>query len=207
MHPADVGADLPQSHRKQVQPLEPDSLIGGYQHPPPLVEVHQVLLGADGGLRDPGALLHPAELFVLLAGHGGDGPVVHAVELGHRGGDGRQDALFLHPLPHHPGDELREQHGGVGGVEELLYHVAARALYMDVKALQLPLKGVQPLQRRTPVVFAGVQLLQGLGKASAAAAVHSLFQLDVLKMICHRLSPPHSTKVTVLAVVSTSTTR
>ena len=43
--------------------------------------------------------------------------------------------------------------------------------------------------------------------ASAAAAVHSLFQLDVLKMICHRLSPPHSTKVTVLAVVSTSTTR
>ena len=45
-------ADLPQGDGEEVQPLEADRLIRGHQHPAPLVELDQVVLGADGGLGE-----------------------------------------------------------------------------------------------------------------------------------------------------------
>ena len=50
VHPVDVGADLPQGDREQIQLLIADGLVGGHQHPPPLVELHQILLGFHLGL-------------------------------------------------------------------------------------------------------------------------------------------------------------
>ena len=44
--------DLPQGDREQIQLLIADGLVGGHQHPPPLVELHQILLGFHLGLGD-----------------------------------------------------------------------------------------------------------------------------------------------------------
>ena len=126
------------------------------------------------------ALLHVAQLLAVASGLGGNGAIVHAVKAGHGGGDVGQDVPLLHALAHRAGDVLREQHGGVGGAEKLLHHVAARALHLDIKALQLPLKGVQPLQTGALILLAGVLPLQHLAKAAARLLIHALVQLQVV---------------------------
>ena len=65
VHAADVRANLPQRYGEQVQPLEADGLIGRHQHPSPLVEPHQIFLGAHSGLGNLRPLLHPQQLLVL----------------------------------------------------------------------------------------------------------------------------------------------
>ena len=171
------------------------------------MQAHQILLRADGGLGNLRPLLHTLELFLLLRGNRGDGAVIQSVKIRDSGGDIRQDALLLHALAHHAAHELREQHSGFRGPEEFLHPVAARALDLDVKALELTLEGVQSLQRGALIALAGIKGLQRLGKAAAALTVHSLFQLQIFVMICHLSSPPYSTMVTVLAAVSASTAR
>ena len=39
--------------------------------------------------------------------------------------------------------------------EVFFHHVAARPLHLDIKALELPLKGIQPLQGGAPVLLRG----------------------------------------------------
>ena len=111
------------------------------------------------------------------------------LDFGDGGGDVRQDALLLHALTHHTGHEFREQHSGLRRPEELLHSIAARALHLDVKALELTLEGVQSLQRGALVVLAGVQSFQRLCKAAATLTVHTLFQFQIFIMISHILSP------------------
>ena len=188
MHPVDVGADLPQGHREEVQLLIPDGLVGGHQHPPPLVELHQIFLYLHRGAGDGGPLLHPAQL-LLLVGDGGDGAVVHPVEPGHRGGDGGQQVGLLHPLAHRPGHILGKEHRRVGGGEEFFHHIAAGPLHLDVEALELPLKGVQPLQGGALVLLGGILGLQHLGEGAPRLPIHPFLQLHRVKMICHRSIP------------------
>ena len=207
MHPADVSADLAQSHGKQVQPLEADGFIGCHQHPAALVQAHQIFLRADLGLGDLRALLHTLQRLLLLGGDGGDGAVIHPVKAGHGSGDIRQDAFLLHALAHHTGYKFGKQHCRLRIEEKLFHAVAADSLDLDVKAFQLALKSIHALQGGAVVMLAGIQLLQRLAEAVAAAAIHALFQLDVFKMISHIHSPPYSTKVTVLPAASTSATR
>ena len=193
MHPVDVGADLPQGDREQIQLLIADGLVGGHQHPPPLVELHQILLGFHLGLGDGGALLHPAQGPLVVGRHRGDGAVVHAVKPGDGGGDVGQEVGLLHALPHGAGDVLGEEDGGLAGGKELLHRVAARALHLDVKALELPLIGVQPLQRRALILLRGVLPLQHLGEGAARLVIHALFQSQVVKTISHISIPPFLT--------------
>ena len=184
-HPGDVCADLPQSDGKQVQLLVPHRLIGGHQHAPPLVELHQVGLDLDGGGGDGRPLVHRLQLLLVAPGLGGDGAVVHPFKAGGGGGDGGEQVGLLHALAHRAGDVLGEQHRRVGGAEELLHRVGARPLHLDVKALELPLEGVQPLQTGALVLLRGVQPLQHLGKGAARLLVHPLLQADGVKLIRH----------------------
>ena len=184
MHARDVRADLAQRHREEVQSLEADSLIGRDQHSAALVELHEIFLRADAGRRDARALLHALELLVVIRRNGRDRAVVHAVKIRHGRSDVGQDVAF-HALAHHAGDELREQHGRFARVEKLFHHVAARALDVDIKALELALKGVQPLERRALVVLARVERFEHLQKTSAVLAVHALFELHIFILISH----------------------
>ena len=152
------------------------------------MELHQILLRADGGRRKDRALLHAAQRLVVVRRHGRDGAVIHAVEVGRGRGDLGQN-IALHALTHHARNELGEQHRAVGRVEELLHHVAARALDVDVKALELTLEGVQALQCRAAVVFARVQAFEHSGKALAALGIHTLFELQIFIAVRH-FSPP-----------------
>ena len=45
---------------------------------------------------------------------------------------------------------------------------SARALHPDIKPFELPLIGIQPLQRSTPVLFRGVLPLQHLKERPAS---------------------------------------
>ena len=188
MHTGDVRADLAQGHGKQVQSLEADGLVARHEHTSALVELHQILLRADGGRRKDRALLHAAQRLVVVRRHGRDGAVIHAVEVGRGRGDLGQN-IALHALTHHARNELGEQHRAVGRVEELLHHVAARALDVDIKSLELTLEGVQPLHRRAAVVFARVQAFEHSGKALAALGIHALFELQIFIAVRH-FSPP-----------------
>ena len=186
MHTRDVRADLAQRHGKEVQSLEADRLIGRDQHSAALVELHKILLRADAGRRDTRALLHALELLVVIRRNGRDRAVVHAVKIRHGRSDVRQD-IALHTLAHHTGNKLREQHGAFARMEKLFHHVAARALDMNVKALELALKGIQALERRALIIFARVERFEHLQKALAALTVHTLFELHIFILICHVL--------------------
>jgi len=149
------------------------------------MELHQIALGTHGSLGELCALLYALETLFLLAGHGGDRAVVHAVKLGDGSGDGGEHIVLLHALAHHTGYKLREQHRGLRGAEELLHHVGAAALDMDIEALELPLEGVQALQGGTPIIFAGVGGLQHLREGLPGLAVHTLFQSHIVVSISH----------------------
>ena len=185
MGPGDVRADLPQGDGEQVQLLEPYRLIAGHQHPAPLLQLHQVGLHLDGGGGDGGALGHGLELFLLTPGLRGDGAVVHPVDFGDGGGDVGEDIPLLHPLADGAGDVLGEEHRGVGGAEEGLHRVAGLPLHLDVEPLELPLKGVQPLQAGALIPLAGVLPLQHLAEGPSRLPVHPLVQLQIVVIICH----------------------
>ena len=189
MHSCDVRADLTQRHGEEVQSLEADGLVGRHQHSAALVELHEIFLRADAGRGDARALLHALELLVIVRRNRRDGAVIHAVKIRHRRGDVGQD-IALHALSHHAGDKLRKQHGAFARVEKLFHHVAARALDVNVKALELALKGVQALERRALIIFARVERFQHLQKALSALAVHPLFELHVFILISHIPFPP-----------------
>ena len=63
-------------------------------------------------------------------------------------------------------------------MEELFHPAGVRAAHPDIKAFQLALVCVQPLQGSALVCIRGVQLLQQLRKAFAAYAVHAFFQVN-----------------------------
>ena len=180
-----MAADLPQRNREEIQTLKTDGLIGCHQHPSPLVELHQIALGPHGGLRQLRTLLHPFQALLLLAGYRGNGAVIHSVKLRGGSGDGRQHIVLLHTLPHHSGYKFRKQHRRLRSPEELLHHIRAAPLHMDVEPFQLPLKGVQSLQRRAPVVLAGVRRLQHLREGLSGLPVHPLFQSQIVESISH----------------------
>ena len=145
-----------------------------------------MLLGLHRCLGDGRTLHHVLQLLVRVGGDGVDGAVVHGVDDGGGSGNGRQDVVFLHALPDGAGDVLREQHGGVHGAEELLHGGRTRTLGADAEALQLPLKGVGAFQCGTPIVFAGIQRFQHLGKVHTLLPVHALFQFQIV--ITHLIS-------------------
>ena len=184
-HLGDVAADLAQSHGEQVQLLIAHRLIAGHQHPAPLAQLHQIGLDLNGGGGDGCALVYRLQLLAVPSGLGGDGAVVHSLEPGSGGGDGGEQVPLLHTLAHRAGNVLREEHCGVRSAEELLHRVGGGAPHLDVKALQLPLKGVQPLHAGPLILLGGVQPLQHLGKGAARLLIHPLFQLDGVAMICH----------------------
>ena len=70
-------------------------------------------------------------------------------------------------------------------MEKLLHHVAARALDVDVKALELTLEGVQTLERRALVALARVEAFKHLQKALPVLPVHTLFELHIFILIRH----------------------
>ena len=183
-----MGADLPQHNAEQIQLLEPQCLIGGHQHPAPLGQAHQMLLGLDLGLRNGSALGYVLQLLVGVGGVGIDGAVVHGVDDGGGGGDGGQNVVFLHALPDGTGDVLGEQHRGIHGGKELLHGRGASPLGPDAEALELPLEGVGALQGGAPVVLAGVQRFQHLGKAHPRLPIHTLFQSQIV--VAHFSFPP-----------------
>lgn len=181
----DVGANLPQSDGKQVQLLEADGLIAGHQHAAPLFQLDQVGLRLDGGGGNLGSLLYGLRLLVLAPGLGGDGAVVQAVDPCDGGGDAGEDVPLLNALAHGAGDVLGEEDGGVGGLEKDLHRVAGLPLHLDIEPLELPLKGVQPLQAGALVALAGVLPLQHLAEGTASLPIHPLVQLQVVVTVCH----------------------
>ena len=211
VHPIDVGPDLLQGHGEEVQPLELDGLVGGHQHPAPLVELHQVLLGGDPGLGDGRPLGHHFQGLVVGTGGRGDGPVVHAADAGLGGGEEGEDVALLHALTDRPGHIFREEDGRLPGGKELGDHIGVRPLHLDIKALELPLEGVQMLQRGPLVLLRGVALLQDFGKGGPGLAVHPLVQLHGFKLICHvshfLSGPSYRNRPMVLSAVFRFTTR
>ena len=137
--------------------------------------------------------------------------IIHAGDPGLRRRHQGQDVALLHPLAHRPGHILREQHRRLPAGKELGHHVRLGSLYLNIKALQLPLKGVQPLQRRALVLLRGVALLQHLGKRAPGFSIHPLVQLHRLKMIGHILpllsARSHRNRPMRLLSLSTCTTR
>ena len=132
------------------------------------------------GRRNGRSLRHIAQGLIGVLRLGVNGAVIHGIDDGGGGRNGGQDVLLLHALPDGPGDILREQHGGIHGPEELLHGRRTGPLCLDAEALQLPLEGIGALQGRAPIVFAGVQGFQHLGKGLALLAVHSLFQSQIV---------------------------
>ena len=113
------------------------------------------------------------------------GAVVDALHLGDRGHQVAEFAHTFHALAHCPGNVFREQGRAACGGEELLHRVGTSAADLDVKALELPLEGIQAFQCGAAVVFRAVQAFQYLGEGFAGDVVHSLFQCDRFKS-CHR---------------------
>ena len=93
------------------------------------------------------------------------------------------------------------------GVEEFFHQVRTSALHLDVKALELPLEGVQPLQGCAPVVLAGVQLLQCLGKRCSRCARTSPFPVSPFQNDKPCLSSLTVQMSHISAAVSTSTAK
>ena len=156
------------------------------------MQTYERLLHANGGRRDLRTLADVSELQLFLGRVRCDGTIIHAVEVRHRRGDIGQDILLLHALTHHARDEFGKQHGRIRRVEKLFHHVTARALNVDVEALELALERVQTLQRRTAVVFARVELLENFAEAFLTLTVHALFELDVFEIVSHFPNSPFS---------------
>ena len=135
----------------------------------------------DLGLRDDRTLADVAQALVVLGGCGVYGAVVHTVESGDGGGDGRQDVALLHARLYASGDVFGEQHRGLVSGEELLHGVAACASDLDVEALELTLESIHALKGGTLVVFVGVERLKHLLKALASLGIHSLVQFYLVE--------------------------
>ena len=130
--------------------------------------MHQIFLQADLGLRQEAALGHIGQGAVGGIGQGQNRAVVHRVDLGLCRHNGREDIPALHTLFHRRTDVGREQHRTLAGAEELLHRVAGAAAHMDVKALELALKGGELLQVGAAVIGRGVHLLQGTEETAPA---------------------------------------
>ena len=147
-----------------------------------------MLLGLDLGFGNGLALGNILQLLVRVRGITVDGAVVHGIDDGGGGGDGRKNVVFLHALPDGARDVLGEQHRGIHGGKELLHGRGASPLGPDAEALELPLEGVGALQGGAPVVLAGIQRFQHLGKAHTRLTIHTLFQFQIV--ITHFSFPP-----------------
>ena len=90
----------------------------------------------------------------------------------------RQHRL-LHAAADGTADELRKQHGAVGGGEKLFHTVAVRTADVNVETLQLALIGIQSCQRCFGIAAGGIHALQHLRKALACDVIHTLFQFQI----------------------------
>lgn len=120
--------------------------------------MNKVRLALDAGFGDKRALGNDLELLFVIARLAGYRAVVERVYDRSRRDYAREDIRLLHTLPDGAGDILGKEHGGVGGLEELVNNVAARSADLDIKALELALICVKSLERGTAVVLRGVYL-------------------------------------------------
>lgn len=167
--------------------------------------MNKVRLALDAGFGDKRALGNDLELLFVIARLAGYRAVVERVYDRSRRDYAREDIRLLHTLPDGAGDILGKEHGGVGGLEELVNNVAARSADLDIKALELALICVKSLERGTAVVLRGVYLFECAGEVTGSIETFSSLMLS--KAVILFSFQNQSMKLTVLAVVLTLNTR
>lgn len=120
--------------------------------------MNKVRLALDVGFGDKRALGDDFEFLFIVARLAGYRAVVERIYNRGRCDDAREDIRLLHTLPDGAGNILGEEHGGIGGLEELVNNVAARSADLDIKALELALICVKSLESGAAVVLRGVYL-------------------------------------------------
>lgn len=118
--------------------------------------MNKVRLALDAGFRDERALGDDFEFLFIVARLAGYRAVVERIYNRGRRDYARQDICLLHTLSDGAGNILGEEHGGIGGLEELVDNVAARSADLYIKALELALICVKSLERGTAVILRGV---------------------------------------------------
>ena len=141
--------------------------------------MNKVRLALDAGFGDERALGDDFEFLFIVARLAGYRAVVERIYDRSRRDYAREDIRLLHTLSDGAGNILREEHGGIGGLEKLVNNVAARSADLDVKALELALICVKTLKSGAAVVLRGVDFFECAGEVTGS--IETFFKSDVIK--------------------------
>lgn len=130
--------------------------------------MNKVRLALDAGFGDERALGDDFEFLFIVARLAGYRAVVERIYNRGRCDDAREDIRLLHTLSDGAGNILGKEHGGIGGLEELVDNVAARSADLYIKALELALICVKTLKSGAAVVLRGVDFSSAPAKSPEA---------------------------------------